>query len=343
VLRQFNALGSNFLSHNDAKGNKQSYRKGEKIAIKINLNGTSEYSEDHSGETHTGYTNPVLLRELIASLIKNGGVAPKDIIVYDVSRIIPDYMIAFCSAGHLKGAHFVGRNNCEADYNAPLQWSTAFTDNISYFPTCLTQASYLINLAQLRGHSWGVSLCAKNHFGSFVNNNYVSPPVGANLHPFMTDKAMDEYMPHVDLIANQQLGGKTMLYMLDAFICPPSEVAAVTQENAIWKQVPFNGSYTSSLFLSQDPVAIDSVGMDFLMNEPTILSENPAVARHPEIECYLHEAGQVAMAPSGIIYKDGTGATVTNLGVHDHWNNVEEKAYGRNLGKSEGIELVYVK
>ena len=34
---------------------------------------------------------------------------------------------------------------------------------------------------------------------------------------------------------------------------------------------------------------------------------------------------------------------VTNLGVHEHWNNPVSKKYSRNLGKKEGIELVKVK
>ena len=29
-------------------------------------------------------------------------------------------------------------------------------------------------------------------------------------------------------------------------------------------------------------------------------------------------------------------------GVHEHWNNVEEKLYSRNTGKAEGIELVRI-
>ena len=34
---------------------------------------------------------------------------------------------------------------------------------------------------------------------------------------------MDEYSPLVDFMANEYLGGRTMLYMLDAIICAPSE------------------------------------------------------------------------------------------------------------------------
>ncbi len=48
------------------------------------------------------------------------------------------------------------------------------------------------------------------------------------------------------------------------------------KKNAKWQQSPFNGNYTSSIFVSQDPVAIDCVGTDFLINEPTIIENNYA-------------------------------------------------------------------
>ena len=140
-------------------------------------------------------------------------------------------------------------------------------------------------------------------------------------------------------MANADLGDKTVLYMLDAFICAPGEGASITAENSRWQQAPFNGDYTSSIFVSQDPVAIDSVGADFLNNEPTVTGNNRSAADITN-ENYLHEAGLVGNAPSGTIYTDGNGHTVANLGVHEHWNNSEQKLYSRNLGKEEGIELV---
>lgn len=129
--------------------------------------------------------------------------------------------------------------------------------------------------------------------------------------------------------------------MLDALICAPSEGASITKENATWQQTPFNGDYTASVLVSQDPVAIDSVGADFLNNEPTVTQYNRAVASANN-ENYLHESGLVGSAPSGTTYTDSRGHAVTNLGVHEHWNNSTEKKYSRNLGKDEGIELVQI-
>ena len=47
---------------------KRKYRKGEKIAIKANINGSGVFDDDNSGETKMSYTNPVLLKVLLTSL-----------------------------------------------------------------------------------------------------------------------------------------------------------------------------------------------------------------------------------------------------------------------------------
>jgi hypothetical protein len=81
-------------------------------------------------------------------------------------------------------------------------------------------------------------------------------------------------------------------------------------------------------------VAIDSVGLDFVRNEPA------------ETECrgcpenYLHEAA-LAGQPSKTVYDPGQERKpAASLGVHEHWNNAKDRQYSRNLGRREGIELV---
>ena len=325
-----------FRAHNG----ENAYSVGEKIAIKTNINGSGAFSDDTSGETDLSYTNPVLLKCLLLSLVTEGGVSPNAITVYDVSRLFPEYMQEMCTEGILEGISFVGRDNGVADEDAPIVWSYEFDGPVNYLPTCVTEADYLINLANLKGHSYGITLCGKNHFGSFINSSRTRPPQEANLHQWLTRNSMDTYSPIVDLMANEQLGEKTMLYMLDALICATSEGSSITRENSMWQQEPFNGDYTSSIFVSQDPVAIDSVGADFLSNEPTVTERNSMVDQNPNVENYLHEASLVSDAPSGVVYENGAGEYVTNLGVHEHWNNSADKLYSRNLGGEEGIELI---
>jgi hypothetical protein len=102
---------------------------------------------------------------------------------------------------------------------------------------------------------------------------------------------------------------------------------------------PFNNDWTSSVFASQDGVAIDSVALDFLRCEPVITwvadSNNYSTA-----DDYLHEAALANDPCSGTVYNpDGTGR-LTSLGIHEHWNNSSEKKYSRNLGTGCGIELI---
>lgn len=331
-----------FRNRNERNGLSGDYVAGQKIAIKVNINGSAVFSDDTSGETKMSYTNPVLLKALLISLVEEAGVSPADITVYDVSRLFPDYMVEMCTDGILEGVDFVDRNTGVADENVPINWSYEFSGKVNYVPTCVTKADYMINLANLKGHSYGITLCGKNHFGSFINGNAMRPPEGANLHQWLTKNEMGIYSPLVDLMVNWQYGDKTILYMLDALICAVSEGSSMTGDNTRWQQEPFNGDYTSSIFVSQDPVAIDSVGADFLMNEPTVIENNGSLRDNPSVENYLHEAALIGNPPSGTVYYNGNGEKAMNVGVHEHWNNVQQKLYSRNLGESEGIELIYM-
>jgi hypothetical protein len=59
------------------------------------------------------------------------------------------------------------------------------------------------------------------------------------------------------------------------------------------------------------------------------------------VDNYLHEGGQADNPPSGRFYDPAsTGSRLASLGVHEHWNNATNKMYSRNLGSSEGIELI---
>ena len=88
-----------FQAHNQSRGKTGGYAAGEKIAIKANINGSAVMDDDTSGETKMSYTNPVLLKALLTSLVEEAGVKPTDITVYDVSRLFPDYMVELCTQG----------------------------------------------------------------------------------------------------------------------------------------------------------------------------------------------------------------------------------------------------
>ena len=114
----------------------------------------------------------------------------------------------------------------------------------------------------------------------------------------------------------------------------------VAAQFAAWTNL-FNGEWSASLFLSQDPVAIDSVGLDFLRSEfGDRLTRMSGHDRHADN--YLHEAARADDPPSGTVYQPD-GARLASLGVHEHWNNARDKQYSRNLNAAaSGIELLQV-
>ena len=87
--------------------------------------------------------------------------------------------------------------------------------------------------------------------------------------------------------------------------------------------------------VSQDHVAIESVGLDF------VRAEFDEYADMFGADDYLHQAADSANWAEGIIYDpEGDGLIIESLGVHEHWNNDVDKQYTRNLGIGDGIELI---
>jgi len=145
------------------------------------------------------------------------------------------------------------------------------------------------------------------------------------------------YRPLVDLLGHSQLGGKTMLYLVDGL--SPACIPATRRRNgcrrfplaangraAYWRhKTRWPSMRSASIFLS---------------------TEWPALARRSGVDDYLREAALANDPPSGTFY-DPDHATATqrlaSLGAHEHWNDPREKRYSRNLGTGEGIELVGVK
>jgi hypothetical protein len=142
---------------------------------------------------------------------------------------------------------------------------------------------------------------------------------------------MATYNPIVDLMGHPQLGGKTLLYLVDGLYGSDNAITAVLRFRS------FGTNWTASVLASQDPVAIDSVVVDILRNEPLMANNITGQG----VDNYLHEAAQAGSPPSGSFYDPGvTGTRLASLGVHEHWNNATNRLYSRNLGRSEGIELL---
>ena len=74
-------------------------------------------------------------------------------------------------------------------------------------------------------------------------------------------------------MGHAHLGGKTVLYLIDGLFSGKHPVDPAPRKMS---SPPFNGDWPKSLFASQDPVAIDSVGFDFLYSEYDDFPAGPA-------------------------------------------------------------------
>ncbi len=352
LFRHFNRVHS--------KGN-AGYASGEKIAIKINLTTVNIINGSVDPDTYEkiGYLNGAdtssqMVLALLRQLVNVVGVAQADIAVGDTLACFPnqwhDYLaVEFPDVRYFDYIGDFGRTRVEHS-EVPLYFSTpdATGAKTDYLPVSFADADYVINFAVLKGHSSGVTLCGKNPYGSLIRN-----PMGwergvredyydlhLSLPNEMWSPGRGHYRAIVDLMGHEDLGGKTVLYLLDGLY--GGYYAEGTPYK--WNTSPFNGDWPSSLFVSQDPVAIDSVAYDFLLEEwPDVVSGG---AGAPDsllggAQDYIHEAALAYDPPSGTFYDpEGDGTRLASLGVHEHWNNSTDKQYTRNLGTGSGIELI---
>lgn len=346
-----------FVNFNESKGNGTvGYQAGEKIMIKLNLVAFHRGANvDSSGNITGGYdrpsNSPQMVLALLDQLVNVVGVDPTDITIGDTICDFPNIYYTpiqaqFPGVVCLTFDPTTGRVLPTRSTSAFIHWSSG--DELSEgVPTCFENADYVINFAVLKGHrSAGITACAKNHFGSFLRtpgdfSDWWGDDVYLDMHPILPQyvSGMGHYRPFVDLMGSNQYDGKCVLFLIDAIMASNTEVA-----NAVKMQMPpFNDDWPSSLFMSQDPVAIDSVAYDFLYEEFDGTGDN-GTPHMSGAEDYLHEAAEAGDPLSGTIYDpDNNGDGLSSLGAHEHWNNAIDKQYTRNIGSGDGIELVIAK
>ncbi|MBM3852136.1 MAG: DUF362 domain-containing protein [Verrucomicrobia bacterium] len=321
----------------ERRGRAAGYARGEKIAIKINLNNDRRSYDD----TPWINASPHLINALLRQLTRAAGVPESAIAVFDSSRYLTPHLYDYVH-GAFPGVVLVdgygglpGRVKAEWTPNR-ITYAVA-TKMGTAVASVAVEADYLINLYIAKGHpSAGVTLSAKNHYGSVDgrDHTYIS----------VKQQGYDKYNPLVELLGHRDLGGKTILNVCDMlYACYHSDALPIR-----WNLPPFNGDWPASLLMSQDPVAIDSVATDFLVAEFAARTDIPEGVNvkgkkidMTNCDAPLHEAARADQPPSGIVYApNGDGVRLKSLGVHEHWNNPIDKQYSRNLGSGAGIELV---
>lgn len=318
IAKAWQQLFSTF-NENHGRGYR-TYKPGEKIAIKINLN-------DNGGSNIIDAT-PQSVLALLRQLVDVVGVPQKDITIYDAQRRGISAVYTYVEPLYPE----VNYQNWGGFVPDVITYSSEITDpGARSLARAAYEADYMINMALMKRHSqptdkWnngagqtGITCTGKNQFGSIGN----VPPLHFSIRDWSNKRGMATYNSIVDLMAHDKIGENTLVYIVDAMYVNPKHNGKAVK----FQRPPFNNGWTSSFLASTDPVAIESVVLDF------IFSELPLAAN---ADNFLHEAANIGNPPSGIKYQ---GAKLKSLGVHEHWNNPTDRQYSRNLGTGEGIEL----
>ncbi len=358
-----------FRFHNSTRGKGAvGYTSGEKVFIKTNA--TSSWSgqfntADLSARTGVMYyavseTSPAIVLSVLRQLVNVVGVAQADIYVGDPMKHIYKHCYDLWHA-EFPDVHYLdtdgytnlGREKAVKSTTAKIKYSdrgtvlkssgstgTAITEDLLY--DVFDKAEYLLNIPMLKGHKrGGVTMFAKNHFGSHTRSSashlhggLVAPEEYPNT-PYRMDYGM--YRVQVDLMGHQLLGKKNLFYLMDALWATDYELHFPLK----WMMAPFNNDWMSSVFASFDPLAIESVGYDFLRAEWTAARGAGTYPQMNATDDYLHQAADTTNWPAGIRYDpENDGTVLASLGTHEHWNDSLHMQYSRNMGTGNGIELL---
>ena len=349
------------------------YKTGEVVAIKANLNNAKARERQSNMSDGT----PQVLLAMVRQLVHGAGVRPEDIIIYDGRRPIAAEILNLVW-GEFPDVKFVQDDPGIRDYQPvnpktgdysllqkpdwveAIDFSSGEFEGARLIPRQIYEATYLVNLAMLKLHSYpynymelgdegqtAVTMTAKNHAGS------VRKPW--EMHHFLNtqqDGKPHAYSPLVDLNASPNLGAKTILYMLDGLYCGRKHASFPLHfPNApFYNQVePYeNTEWPASLLASLDEVALESVGLDLLYaqslnNEESGFYNVPRILVRNQASDYLMEMADPQHAPSGTNYVQD-GKPVESLGVFEHWDSPETMRYSRNLNPKhgKGIEFIFI-
>jgi hypothetical protein len=349
------------------------YQTGEKIFIKTNgIGSTVVDSSNHSITDLTSYvearTSPQPVLALLRGLIDDCGIPQEDISVGDPQRDIQNeywdlWHTEFPNVRYIchkggQGRTFAGKGTKPSvffsDKGAVLR-SGSWSDMSVGYPvyqdtlyTVIEEADYLIYVGALKVHERaGMTLIGKLDFGSHIRGNamhlhmgLVNPdgfsPAGNKNSRFGYGK----YRILVDLMAHKNLGGNAMLYVVDGLWGG----AGANLKPVKFKMAPFNNDWPSSILMSQDPIALESVCYDILKAEFTADKHVETYPQMVGVDDHLHQAADSANWPAGVRYDpENDGTLIGSLGVHEHWNNAAAMEYSRNLGTGNGIELFTLK
>jgi hypothetical protein len=314
------------------------YQEGEKVCIKTNFVSCDATNMDgHNKKENLNMidASPQIMWSVLNQLSNVCGILQSDICIGDPSAYFPNQYhdllkTDFPDVVYLSLEDAPGRTKIISSSEEVLQFSDESGGD--YLPVQFTEADYMINISVTKHHgSAGFTQIAKNHYGSNMRNT------AEHMHATLvySRQGTRKYRHFVDLLGHEDLGGNTMLNIGD-FLWSGHQAWTTPDK---FTTAPFLNDYPSSILVSMDPLAVESVGLDFIQTQ----SWGDPYATITGVDDYLFQAADSSYWPRGINYDpENDGSVLESLGVFEHWNNDEDKQYSGNLGMQGGIELVMV-
>jgi uncharacterized protein (DUF362 family) len=256
------------------------YHDGDKVAIKPNFNDLFKYF-------HYYVVAPQVINAVLRGLIELLRVPPKDIILYDVSRLIPDiyrerihYKVTYVepygsSISRKFKYHLLGNPLAAADPHAPVSMRANVKNKNGqkvqcFLPKILSKCKHLINVPIFKSHQFVLASGAlKNHYGTVrFSDGHIEPEY---LHPPIINQCI------ADLNAHPTIQHRTRLIVMDAIF------------GRAYKKHGPPDLQMSSLFISRDPVALDSVTSSLIAQELIRRGDQPLSDQ------YLHLASKAGL------------------------------------------------
>ncbi len=284
------------------------YSEGEAVAIKLNFNNVNAWDE-----------NPCLnpYAELVNSIIDGLiglGVPGEKIWLTDPSRKINDDfrngivnqdVLFFTSPTYDPGGRErVFRTSYVAEGSPDASWADFHDEGLTAIMPAqvLVDADHIINVPMLKGHTGpSFTFGLKNHYGSAV--------IGTQSRSYWHKYFCFGYPecglgpnPVIEINRNPHIQNKTRLILGDGvYGHPESNDPSCPDYRMLFQS--FNNNPPEILFFGVDPIAVESVMFDYLQWECELRSFSPRV------DDMLIEAATLGM------------------GVHEHWNNNDDREY----------------
>lgn len=269
-------------------------RTSDRVTIKMNMNNAS--FDENITTNRMDQTMP-LVNVILKDLINILGLSEDRITLLDASRWFhPKKMKERCS---FENVHWVDHtDNDRWDKNE----SVTFTNDEPkpggdfWMPKAYTQTEHIINLCLMKAHNCGITGALKNHFGSI--------PSPGNLHEKMGERS---YI--ADVCNTPSIRNKVRINIADALFA--------NWHNNVWAPRPwktFPEESPNSLLLGTDPVALDSVMLDHIIEEVNAQGENASQSLKDNLA--NHDFLQYAMDE-------------LSLGIHEHapYKRIDYRAF----------------